>query len=323
MGYRLWTLLFIPIFSISLYTKDLHRQQVLMGTFVTISLKQEHQKEIQNGFKLIKKIEKSLSSYDKNALLYQLNQDKNISADSHLLEAIEKSKNFYNISQGYFDITIGSITKRLYHFGEKEKIPSKQALIKAKTDIQGIHIKENKITLDENITLDLGGMGKGFAVDKVADYYRERNISHGIIALSGDIQALHPTTIYINSPFSDKPLAKLKTLYPNTSISTSGTYRRFVKNKKHHHLINPKNKKQGRSFISITLITRKNNTLIDAMATAIGVMPLDEALKLLKEHYEIGYILLTNEKKVLFGQLADLVLYNPKYLKTKKRKDKE
>ena len=229
----------------SLLAKDTQRKQIIMGTFTSISLEEKNKKEIQKGFSLIKKIEKSLSSYDKEALLYQLNQNKKVKSDNFLLEALQKSLKFYDISNSYFNVSIGSITKDLYHFGEDEKIPTSQSLNKALTNIKGIHIQGSNISLDENTTLDLGGMGKGYAVDKVANYYREQNISHGIIALSGDIQVLHPTTLYIDSPFGTKPFVKLHTLHPNISVSTSGTYRRYVKTKKHHHLINPKTKQQG------------------------------------------------------------------------------
>jgi len=101
---------------------DTQRQQVIMGTFASISLEEKNKKEIQKGFKLLKEIEKSLSSYDKKALLYKLNKNK-----------------------------------------------------------------------------------------------REKNIFHGIIALSGDIQVLYPTTLYIDSPFGTKPFVKLHTLHPNIS----------------------------------------------------------------------------------------------------------
>ena len=301
-------LIVLLIFNLQpLFSKDLQRQQILMGTFAKITLEKQYQHKIQKGFQLIKKIEKSLSSYNKKALLYQLNQNKKIEADSFLLEAIQKSKKYYQCSNGYFDITIGSVTKKLYHFGEVEEIPSKEVLKEAKTNINAIHLYNNIIMLEKNITLDLGGMGKGFAVDKVANYYKEENITHGIIALSGDIQALHPTTIYIDSPFQKKPFVALETLYPNTSVSTSGTYRRYIKNQKYHHLINPKSKEQGRSFVSITLITYANNSLIDAMATAIGVMNQEEALDFLAQHKNIGYLLVCPNGNLLYGNLKKFV----------------
>lgn len=284
----------------------LQRTKIQMGTFATISLKKEHQHEINQGFQLLKKIELSLSSYDKHALLYKLNATKNIKADTYLLESIRKSQEFYRKSNGYFNISIGSVTKKLYNFGEDEKLPTKEALAEANTNITGIQINGNAISLSKDTTLDLGGVGKGFAVDKVSNYYRDQNISHGIIALSGDIQALHPTSIYLDSPFKTTPFAKLETLHPNTSISTSGTYRRYVKSKEHHHLINPKSKSQGRSFVSVTLITRQNNTLIDAMATAIGVMSENEALTFLVNNPDIAYVLIKPNGHILYGNLQKL-----------------
>jgi thiamine biosynthesis lipoprotein len=304
MKFSLLILIFLT--QTSLKATDIQRQQVIMGTFASITLNKKNKQEIQKGFMLLKRIEKSLSSYDKQALLYQLNLNKYVTSDGFLLESIQKSQFFYKLSNAYFNITIGSVTKELYHFGEEEQIPTNKALENASTNINSIHIKKNLITIDKNTTLDLGGMGKGFAVDKVAQYYREQNISHGIIALSGDIQALHPSTIYINSPFNDKAFIKLQTLKSNTSISTSGTYRRYVKSKKYHHLINPKTKKQAKSFVSITLITQQNNTLIDAMATAIGIMPEKEALHFLINNPHIAYILVRSNGNVIYGNLQSL-----------------
>jgi len=303
-------LLLIIMETILLEAKDIQREQVIMGTFASISLKEQQIQEIQKGFKLLKKIEHSLSSYNEHALLYRLNKNKKIKADTYLLEAIQKSLKFYKQSNGYFNITIGSVTKKLYHFGEDEQIPKQEALTLANTDIKNIHMHNDIITLEQNTTLDLGGMGKGYAVDELADYYREQNITHGIIALSGDIQALHPTNIYIDSPFTQEPFIKLKTLNANSSISTSGTYRRYVEDKKHHHLINPKTKEQGKSFVSITLITQQDNTLIDAMATAIGVMSEKEALMFLINHPHIGYILVRPNGNVIYGGLNNLSKIN-------------
>ena len=307
---KFYILIFILFTQTSLNAIDIKRQQVIMGTFASISLEAKDKEEIQKGFVLFKKIEKSLSSYDKQSLLYQLNKHKVVKADKFLIEALEQSINYYKVSNFYFDISIGSITKKLYRFGEDEKIPNKQAIKKANVNMSAIKIKQNHIYIEENTTLDLGGMGKGYAVDKVANYYREQNISHGIIALSGDIQALHPTTIHIDSPFKEEPFCKLTTLHPNTSVSTSGTYRRYVKNKKHHHLINPKTKKQGRSFVSITLITKQDNALIDALATAVGVMPKNEALKFLAQQPNIGFILVRPNGNVLYGNLDKLAEFS-------------
>jgi len=225
-----------------------------------------------------------------------------------LSESIELSKSYYHDSNGYFDITIGSISKKLYHFGEEKTYsPSKQALQNAHLDINGIYLNDQNIQTDENIIIDLGGMGKGYGVDKVSRYLKEQNITDGIIAVSGDIRCLNTCEIYLQSPYSEQTFAKVKSKHHDLSISTSGTYRRYATTKSEHHLINPKTASQGREFVSVSLFTTANNAKIDAYATALSVMPKDKAFSFLKNHKDIGFVIVDNEGKILYGNLTDLV----------------
>ena len=291
----------------------IERTQILMGTYVKIELPSLHKEKISSGFKLIKEIEMSLSSYNPRAKVYQLNRDKSIQSDKYLTDILKESIKIHRLTKGYFDITIGSITKKLYHFGEKEQLPSAKELQDAIVNIQYITFKENHITINDNITLDLGGIGKGYAVDKVANYYREQNISKGKIALSGDIRCFNICNFSIQSPFKkNQILLTLKSKIPHLSISTSGTYRRYIKEKKNHHLINPKTKKPSRTFVSITLFTKLNNSKIDALATAIGAMNQQEALALLKKEKSIGYILVNINREILYGNLKKFVIIDNK-----------
>jgi len=280
------------------------RTQVLMGTFVSITLPQTHHQEISRSFAYIKHIEASLSTYDPKATLSKLNQTHQVSYDPCLAEALKLSKAYYVQTHGYFDITIGSISKELYHFGEeKMHAPSQEALQSALLNIHGFHIEDTQIRSDVNITIDLGGMGKGYAVDKVAYYLKDQNISEGIIALSGDIRCLNTCEVYLQSPYSEQTFAKIKSKNRHLSISTSGTYRRYATTKEDHHLINPKTSSQGRAFISVSLFTQANNAKIDAYATAVSVMPKEEALTFLKMHEELGYVLVEPDGNVVFGNL--------------------
>ena len=300
--------LFILLSSLLLSTPLQTRTQALMGTFVHISLEEQYNKQISQSFRRIQEIEHSLSSYDSEALVYKLNHTHHVPYDAYLAEAIEKSKQYYQDTHGYFDITIGSISKELYHFGEENSsIPSEEALKHAKLGIDAIEINTTTIRTEENITIDLGGMGKGYAVDKVADFLTEQNISKGIVALSGDIRCLDVCTFGLQSPFSEQTFASLKSKIPQLSISTSGTYRRYVKDASHHHLIDPKTAKQGKAFVSVSLFTHADNAKIDAYATAISVMPLEIALAFLKVHDEVGFVLVESDGKIMYGNLEKFV----------------
>ena len=304
MKYITFLLLPIILFSQELQT----RSQVLMGTFVHITLTSQHTPQTSQSFKLIKEIEHSLSSYAHKALVYRLNHEHTVPYDSYLAEALKLSKKYYQDTHGYFDITIGSISKKLYHFGEENSsVPNKKALQQAKLNIEAIEINATTTTTEKDITIDLGGMGKGYALDKVADFLEEQNITQGIVALSGDIRCLDVCSFELQSPYSEQTFASLQSKIPQLSISTSGTYRRYINAKENHHLINPKTAKQGKAFVSVSLFTHADNAKIDAYATAISVMPEKVALAFLKEHDEIGYILVKSDGNVVYGNVEKFV----------------
>jgi len=300
------TLLLFYFFPTQLFSEDTlqSRTRSLMGTFVTLTLPEKNNAEISKAFDLVQKIEDSLSTYNPQATLAKLNKTHSVPFDNYLAEAITLSKTYYKETNGYFDITIGSISKKLYHFGEEKTYsPTQEQLKNAKLNINGIHIDKQSIKSDEGIVIDLGGMGKGYAVDKVAGYLDEQNISRGVIALSGDIQCLHYCELFLQSPFSEGTFAKVAAKTPHLSISTSGTYRRYATKKSEHHLINPKTAAQGRAFVSVSLFTQANNAKIDAYATAVSVMPKKVALAFLNTYREIGFVLVEPDGHIEFGNL--------------------
>lgn len=304
---RLLFLLFSPLLLLAQEPLQT-RTQVLMGTFVSITLPQTNTYKITRSFELIKNIESSLSSYDSHATLATLNTHHRVKYDPYLAEAIKLSRAYYNETNGYFDVTIGSISKELYHFGEEKTYsPSKKSLQSATLNINGITIDDLNIKSDENISIDLGGMGKGYAVDKVTSYLKDQNITEGIVALSGDIRCLNRCDIVLQSPYTEETFANITSKHRDLSISTSGTYRRYATTKEEHHLINPKTASQGKAFVSVSLFSTADNSKIDAYATALSVMPREEALTFLKAHKEIGFVLVDVQGEILYGNLMNLV----------------
>jgi FAD:protein FMN transferase len=267
-----------------------------MSTFITISVEEKDKHLVEHGFKIMKNIDASLSSYKKSAVIYRLNQDKKVELESYSYQALKQSKELYKNSDGYFDITIGSITKDLYRFGEQERVPSRQELSDAKVNFRGVYFNKNEASLAKGIKVDLGGMGKGFGVDKVAAYFRANSVEARISA-SGDIRCLDICSIDVQNPFSDDKLLSFKTSKKDLGITTSGNYNRYVKSTKNNHLINPKLKKSQTKFVSITLIGSMSSSFLDAYATASSVMPLKKAYEFL-DSLELAYIVLQSDSKM-------------------------
>ena len=290
------------------------RTKVEMGTFITISVDVEDKNFVEEGFKILHDVTLSLSSYDPKALVYKLNNFKEVDLDNYLYEALQLSQYYYKQSDGYFDVRVGAITKGLFRFGEDERVPTSTELEKAKLSFEGLWFDKERATLMDGMKIDLGGMGKGFGVDKVFAFYKEKGVQKVVISASGDIRCLERCDVEVHNPFGDAPLASFKTSKTEMGISTSGNYNRYVQSTQYNHLIDPKSKKSQNSFISITLISSLPNSDLDAYATAASVMPLKKAYSFL-ENLDLAYIILQSNKELklspnISNYTTDLVIYD-------------
>ena len=291
-------IVFYLLLAFTSEAKTLTRTQVGMGTFISVSLDSADKKHFKKAFKIMRDVELSLSSYNPQTPIYKLNRDKKTKLDAYSFEALRLSQRYYKESGGYFDITVGSITKDLYAFGEKERVPKTQELQDSFIGFGALEFTPEQARLKENAKVDLGGMGKGFGVDKVSDYLKKNSISNAVVSASGDIRCLNVCRIEVQNPFGDGFLAAFSTVDGDMGVSTSGNYNRYVKSTKHNHLIDPKSKVSQQGFISITLISRLSSSDLDAYATAASVMPIEEAYAFLNSK-ELAYVVMQSDKELV------------------------
>lgn len=278
------------------------RTQVIMSTFITILIDKKNADLITDGFAIMKDVEMSLSSYDPKATIYLLNENLHVKLDDYSYEALDFSKKYYVKTDGYFDITIGSITKDAFRFGLDERVATQKELKDAQVDIKGLRFDKKEAFVDKGIKIDLGGMGKGFGVDKVAQYFRSKDVKNATISASGDIRCLSSCKIDVQDPYvEDGSLLSFETTKDDLGITTSGNYNRYVISTKNNHLIDPKTKKPQTKFISITLVGEMSSSDLDAYATAASVMPIKKAYKFLKT-LGVGYIVLQSDKKLVISK---------------------
>jgi len=294
-------LLVLFVLALLLEAKTLSRMQIIMSTFVTISADDSDKDYIEGGFEIMKDVDLSLSSYNPNATIFLLNKNRYAELDNYAYEALSLSKKYYTKSDGYFDITIGSITKGLYRFGEDERLATSRELSDAKVSVSGLSFTESEALLDEGIKVDLGGMGKGFGVDKVADYFRVNGVTNATISASGDIRCLSTCRVEVQNPFGDGYLLSFETIKKDLGITTSGNYNRYIKSPKNNHLINPKDKRSQSNFISISLISDMPSSDLDAYATASSVMPMQKAYEFLKT-LGVAYIVMQSDRKLVISK---------------------
>ncbi len=288
---------FILIFLFSAAAAG-ERIQLLMGTFASVRIEAGDDRCMEQAFRRMREVESALSSYRENSDIYRLNLEGSTAISPLTYAALQNAKRYYGQSGGYFDITVGSVTRRLYRFGEAERVPEHGELEAARVGFSGLHFDRKRAWREANITVDTGGFGKGFAVDEAMRVLKRCGVKKAQVALSGDIRCLGRCTLGIDDPLTQKPMMLFRTRIEETGISTSGNYRRYVSDKRHNHLIDPKTRISEKSFASVTLIGTAPSSDLDAWTTAAAVMPPEKALKFL-ERLDVGYVVVFQSGKVI------------------------
>lgn len=285
------------------------RTQAHMGTLISVNT--EDQIASDEVFFLFGDLDNRLSTYKSDSEISRLNRSLELNVSEVTHKILERSIEMSRLSDGAFDVTVGAVTHGVYRFGyDNEHLPSKIQLLKSGKWV-GFHrmkIQGNHVTLLPGTIIDLGGIGKGYAVDMAMDMLIKRGVFKSVVAASGDIGCLSACTVEIQDPFHSKGhIATITSTLPRLAISTSGNYERYIKNKTHNHLIDPKTGKSQQRYASITLIDVGDNTRIDALATAVSIMDEAKAIIMLKK-LDISYFLIRTDGTMIKSKMRQGVL---------------
>ena len=285
------------------------RTQAHMGTLISVTVADENSSD--EVFELFADLDNKLSTYKSDSEISRLNRHFELNVSEVTGKILERSVEMYHISDGAFDVTVGSFTHQVYRFGyESEHIPSKGELHKAEHFVGSdrIDIEDGFVKVLPGTVIDLGGIGKGYAVDLAIDLLKKKGVTNAVVAASGDIGCLGQCTIEIQDPFHPNAhVATLVSTLNRFAVSTSGNYERYIKNKTHNHLIDPKTGQSQQRYASITLIDIGDNTRIDALATAVSVMDEKRAVKMLHK-LKIGYVLIRNDGSMVKSSIPHGIL---------------
>jgi len=287
------------------------RTFISLGTFVEVT--SPYKEATSLVFSTFKELENIFNIYDKNSQLSKVNRNAGIRAvkiGEELIEVIKLAKDLYRITEGVFDPSIG---KAILFW--KEKISKKDVSevssqkIEELNKLKGLNyvkINEEEGTVfieKEGIVLDLGGLAKGYIIDKAVEALRKNNIDSALINAGGDIYCLgrrfnKPWRIGIRNP---KALSEIiDTLeIENEAIATSGDYEQFFeyKGRKISHIIDPRNCLPVEGNLRSVTVVAHNATTADGLATAFFVMGKDGVLKFLEKNPSNIKIFLIEEEK--------------------------
>lgn len=246
-------------------TMVFHSNFFAMGTRMDIVLpflNNEEGDEVYQSIRLeVKRLEKKLSRFDENGPVYRINKkapDENISIDNELFDIIQHCNKFYVKSHGYFDIT----QRKIMNYWKSDQHDEKYLkLLVDKLGMDKIILDGQKKTIrfnNEEVEIDFGGFGKGYALESVKGVLDEHAVKSAFISF-GESSVLtvgsHPYGAYWgvgvrNLKGGNKNAYTFK--INNASVSTSGITP-LKKGSKWGHVINPKNGMpvQGTKTVSV------------------------------------------------------------------------
>lgn len=261
----------------------------------------------------IRRIERLLTTFNEQSQTNRINQQAGIGpvkVDIEVFELIKRSLKISGVTDGAFDITFGSVDKRLWNFDRTmTRLPDPET---AKAMVQLINYRH--VILDENegtvmlkekgMRIGFGGIGKGYAADRAKALLVKEGVQSGIVNASGDLitwglQAdQQPWTIGIAHP-DDARRAFSWLNISDRAIATSGNYEKYVMidGKKYSHTINPKTGMPVTGIKSVTIISPYAE-IADAMATPVMVMGVKAGLKMINQIHYLGCIIVDDDNNI-------------------------
>ena len=229
-----------------------------------------------------------------------------VEVDPVLIGMLKEAKNFSELTDGAFDITIGSILKVWHNYreegieenaaGRPGKVPSMEELQEAAAHTGWSHVtideEKNTVYLDDpEMSLDAGGIAKGYAAEMIGQALDDRVSSYASINAGRNIRTVHTKAdgsdwrIGIVDPETGSSLLVISK--PGScSFVTSGDYERFYEGEdgtRYHHIIDPSTLMPAAYYRSVTIIT-EDSSAADCLSTALFCLSVEEGRAVLQKY---------------------------------------
>ncbi len=270
----------------------------VMGTFAQVSVVmgdgRNGSEAGEAAFDQLTEVDASMSDYIEDSELSQLNRngyDGPVKVSDGLFEVISAAVQYSRQSDGAFDITIGPLVGL---WREAERTGAKPtevqvAAAKAKVGYEKLQLDAENRTVKftvEGMLLDLGGIAKGYAIDKAIEAARAHGAKGVMVDVGGDIMCFGNSLngqwkIGLQDPTDEGEMLLVLKLC-DVAVATSGDYRRFVVigDERFNHIFSPKAGVSAGELTSVSVIAG-TAMQADALATAVSVMGVKKGMAMI------------------------------------------
>lgn len=259
----------------------------------------------------VNRLEASFSRTREGSFVSRLNRGESVE-DEETAALLRRCRDYTALTEGAFDATVAPVVAAWGFTTDAYRVPGDAEIADLLTHVgaEGIDIAGNTVTLADGVGVDLGGIAKGYASDRVRSLWDAEGVACGIAALGGNVycRGHKPDgslwSVAVRDPADAEAFVGTLELADCFAV-TSGGYERFFTQdgKTYHHIIDPATGYPAESgLLSVTVVTDASGTLADALSTALFIMGEEKSLAFLREHTEIGAVLVTDDARVLITE---------------------
>jgi thiamine biosynthesis lipoprotein len=244
---------------------------------------------------VFRRLESELSTYQRDSEISRLAEAAGrspLKLSDETCSVLELSRKYGELTLGAFDVTIAPLV-RLWGFGgeARQNTPAPE-LIQERlklVDFRKIELKEGTAYLPAGMSIDLGGIGKGYAVDVAFEDLRRSGIGAAMVDLGGNIRVLGRAeagenwTIGVRNPFDKERMLGKIDLPDGMAVATSGNYERFVEmsGRRYSHIVDPRTGYPVEGMAGVTVVFL-NATGADALSTGLFVLGMSRSCEVLQ-----------------------------------------
>jgi thiamine biosynthesis lipoprotein len=268
----------------------------------------------------IRAVERRMSTYRPNSEISQLNARgavEPVNLSPLTLEVLKEAGRFHQITGGTFDPTYAPLRTLWRTAQERQEVPTDAEVEAALSRVgnDGLIIEDGAARFDTaGMEVDLGGIAKGFAIDRAIEALSESGALSALVDIGGDIRVLGRRgdntkwKIQVRDPRPEKGDPIILRL-ENVAVATSGDYARFFRigERRFSHIVDPRTGRPVHSVPSATIIAPDAVTA-DALATAASVLGAPRAVELVDSQLGVECMIVSRgetdeqKEKVYFSE---------------------
>jgi thiamine biosynthesis lipoprotein len=255
----------------------------------------------------VRQTERLMSTYRPDSEVSRLNRrgaGRAMDLSEQTLEVLRKAREVSQLTGGAFDVTYAPLRELWRNAGREGAVSSEEKLRLARLSVgwRKLRLEGGRASFAEKgMSVDLGGIAKGYGVDQAAEALREAGVRTALVDVGGDMRLLGTPDaaegwrVQVRPPpdADDEIVLQLR----SCAVATSGDYARGfrVGEQWFSHVLDPRTGRPAESASSVTVVAPDAATA-DALATALSVMEPEEGLAMVEGMADVECLMFVRSK---------------------------